>query len=71
MKYSCYRHSSIIGSLFVYLFLGLRTASPRDPTKVKVEHAGFYSFDRKSSIILQGVLQLFFFFRHVSWPVSD
>ena len=31
-----------------YLFFGLRKVSPRDSTKVKVEHAGFYSFDRKS-----------------------
>ena len=48
LNYSCYRHSSIIGNLFVYLFFGLRKVSPRDSTKVKVEHAGFYSFDRKS-----------------------
>ena len=43
MKYSCYQDSSVIRRRFVYLVFGLRKASPRDSTKVKVEHAGFLS----------------------------
>ena len=39
MKY--YQDSSVIRSRFVYLVLGLKKASPRNSTKVKVEPAGF------------------------------
>ena len=36
-----YQDSSVIRSRFVYLVLGLKKASPRNSTKVKVEPAGF------------------------------
>ena len=39
MKY--YQDSSVIRSWFVYLVLGLKKASPRNSTKVKVEPADF------------------------------
>ena len=43
IKYSCYQDSPVIRSWFAYLILGLRKALPRNSTKVKVEHGGFYS----------------------------
>ena len=36
MKYSYYQDYSVIRSWFVYLSLGLRKASPRDSTKVRL-----------------------------------
>ena len=43
MKYSCYQDSPVIRSWFAYFILGLRKASQRNSTKLKVEHGGFYS----------------------------
>ena len=44
MKYNCHQVSSVIRSYFVYLVFGLRKASPRDSTKVKVKHAHLLAF---------------------------
>ena len=62
MKYSCYQDSSVIQRWFVYLVFGLRIASTRNSTKVKVEHGDNNRRTRWTKMFYQISFSFCFFF---------